>query len=392
MTDPLGQTQVINYLIGLSLKGYSFDILSFEKTKRYKLYKDQIGKLLLESNIDWYPQVFHTSPPILSKFYDKSKAFFEASRLHKKNKYDLIHCRSYIASEIGLKLKRKTGVKFIFDMRGFWADEKADGGSWDRNNWFWNKVYLSYKNKEKDFIVESDYIISLTEAAKNEMESWTFYNATVPIKVIPCCADSNHFALVNKSDKIEAKKMLNIDPSNFVLSYLGSLGSWYMLDEMLDFYKCLIKKSSNAVFLVITNSNLDSITDQIRRRGLLDDNIIVLNLPYSEVPKYMAASDLSLSFVKPVYSKMSSSPVKNGEILSMGIPLVMSNIGDAAKMELLEACWLLNEFTHESYSILIDKIFNSATKDPVQIREWAISHFSLESGVKSYSEVYHNCI
>ncbi len=32
-----------------------------------------------------------------------------------------------MGAEVGLSLKEKFGVKFLFDMRGFWADEKADG-------------------------------------------------------------------------------------------------------------------------------------------------------------------------------------------------------------------------------------------------------------------------
>ena len=34
MTDPLGQSQVLPYLVGLSEKGYKFTILSFEKKER----------------------------------------------------------------------------------------------------------------------------------------------------------------------------------------------------------------------------------------------------------------------------------------------------------------------------------------------------------------------
>ena len=35
MTDPLGQSQVLPYLIGLTKEGYQFTILSFEKKERF---------------------------------------------------------------------------------------------------------------------------------------------------------------------------------------------------------------------------------------------------------------------------------------------------------------------------------------------------------------------
>ncbi len=36
MTDPLGQSQVLPYLIGLSEQGYAFDLISFEKKERFE--------------------------------------------------------------------------------------------------------------------------------------------------------------------------------------------------------------------------------------------------------------------------------------------------------------------------------------------------------------------
>ena len=41
-----------------------------------------------------------------------------------------------MGAEVGLSLNKKFGVKFLFDMRGFWADEKADGGAWNTKKWF----------------------------------------------------------------------------------------------------------------------------------------------------------------------------------------------------------------------------------------------------------------
>jgi len=71
MTDPLGQSQVISYLIGLTKYGYSFHILSFEKKEKWISTGNEIQNLLDENGIKWFPKTFHTNPPILSKVYDK---------------------------------------------------------------------------------------------------------------------------------------------------------------------------------------------------------------------------------------------------------------------------------------------------------------------------------
>jgi len=47
------------------------------------------------------------------------------------------------------------------------------------------------------------------------------------------------------------------------------------------------------------------------------------------VPIVVSISDFSIFFILPLYSKMSSSPTKKGEIMSMGIPVICNTgIGD----------------------------------------------------------------
>ncbi|MBL0272548.1 MAG: hypothetical protein IPQ06_05620 [Chitinophagaceae bacterium] len=151
MTDPLGQSQVLPYLEGLSALGYDFTLLSFEKKKQFSQFGKTIQAICDAAGIDWVPLVFHTSPPVLAKIFDRYALFSMALKLHRKKKFDLVHCRSYIAAELGLKFKKRFGIQFLFDMRGFWADEKKDSGAWDQNNFFFRSVYRYYKKKNLIF-------------------------------------------------------------------------------------------------------------------------------------------------------------------------------------------------------------------------------------------------
>jgi glycosyltransferase involved in cell wall biosynthesis len=390
MTDPLGQSQVINYLIGLTELGYEFDILSFEKPEKYAKLGSQIKKLLDINNINWHPQIFHYDPPIVSKIYDKLKLVRTARKLHKKNNYDIIHCRSYAAAEAGLKLKRETGVKFLFDMRGFWADEKADGGAWNKKKWFWKQVYDFYKKKEIDFIKESDHIISLTEEGKKEIQTWLFYNKNTKISVIPCCADNNLFIIPNMELKNDLRNTLMIKKNDFVLGYLGSLGAWYMIEEMLSFFKILKEKHVTAKFLIVTNSDHNIVLSKLEEYQLKKEDVIIKTVPFTEVPNNIIAADVCISFIKPVYSKKSSSPVKVGEILSMGIPLIANSIGD---MEILinnNIGCLIKQFTKESYINVVNQIEELKKIPPQLIRQVALDKFSLEKGVLQYANVYES--
>ena len=166
MTDPLGQSQVIPYLQALSKLGYQFTILSVEKKKRLSEIGPAVRSLLKQSGIEWETLIFSTKPPIVSKLKDQLNLNARAAHLYRQKKYDLIHCRSYVAAEAGKRLHRRYAVPFLFDMRGFWVDERVDSGHWNLRNPIYRSIYKLYKKKEKEFLLNSAHVISLTQKGK----------------------------------------------------------------------------------------------------------------------------------------------------------------------------------------------------------------------------------
>lgn len=390
MTDPLGQSQILPYLTNLSRQGYRFTILSCEKRERYKKYNSIIREITVAYNIEWEPLWFSTKPPVLSKFFDALKMRRKALQLQRRKKFDMVHCRSYIAADIGWMLKKRYGIKFLFDMRGFWADEKKDAGSWPQDKFLYRKVYNYYKKKEAGFLQHADHIISLTNAGKKEMLSWNAYNSNIPLTVIPCCADMNHFSVTDIFQKNKSRVLLKINKDRFVVSYLGSVGAWYMLDEMLEMFRYIKKKFPQALFLFITHSSPDQIKSAAARKDISLSDLLIVEATREEVPLFAKASDISVSFIKPVYSKISSSPTKLGELLSMGIPVISNDrVGDVEEVICKSGGGLvIRNFTTEEYEKVTDKIPELLKKDPAEIRNNIRSVFSLDTGTELYSKVY----
>ncbi len=390
ITDPLGQSQILPYLKGLSAYGYRFTILSFEKKERFKEQENFLNNLMKSADIHWVPLIFTSRPPLLSKLYDAMRMRQKAISLHRKFKFDMVHCRSYVAADTGLMLKKKFGVRFFFDMRGFWADEKKDGGSWKIDNPVFKEVYRYYKRKEKQYLQNADCIISLTEAGKKEMLTWDSYNKAVPLQVIPCCADMHHFSVTDLQQKEKAKISLGVSPSGLLVSYLGSVGTWYMLQEMLLFFKKIKTVYASAKFLFVTHTPKEVIDKKIADLNLDNEDFIITPASRDEVPGLVKASDVNISFIKPVYSKLSSSPTKLGEVLSMGIPVIVnSGVGDVQKIvDEAAAGYVLNDFTEKEFTKAVQAIPFLLQKSPSAIRE-AVKHtFSLESGIQSYYNCY----
>jgi glycosyltransferase involved in cell wall biosynthesis len=393
LTDPLGQSQILPYIKGIANAGYDFTILSFEKEDKLLKLQKNIEGLCAKENIIWVKKKFNSSVPIISKWWDKNVMRATALALNKKNKYDIIHCRSYISSEVGLEIKQKFGAKFIFDMRGFWADEKKDGGSWNVKNPIFNYIYNYYKKKEKQYIQNADAIVSLTTAGKLEMEKWSFYNKNIPIAVIPCSVDIELFTLRTEAQKTNAKlQLLNLQKETFVVSYLGALGTWYCLPEMLRLFALIKLKFKNAKFLILTQTPVAFIESQIEISGCHINDFIIKEVSRSEVPNYIAATDINLSFIKPVYSKISSSPTKLGEVLAMGIPVVTnSGVGDVKEIvEKINGGMVIENFSEKTFIDVVNNIPNLQNLNSQQISENTNDILSLELAIQKYISIYKN--
>lgn len=389
MTDPLGQSQVLPYLIGLSKRGFVFHLVSFEKEERFQKFNSHIQQICNEHGIYWYPKKYSQGNPLYTTVWDVQQMKKTALDLRKKYPIEILHCRSYISALIGLSFKRKYKTKFVFDMRGFWADERVDGGLWNLKHPIFKLVYSYFKRKEIAYFNESDYTISLTHNGEKEIKSWSSIRKDIGIQVIPCCVDLNLFnPQTIQEERISVlKSELKIAKSQFVLGYVGSIGTWYMLDEMLDFFKIVQQANSTALFLFVTGEQPNKLIEKAEEKGIQTSSIRVVSCLHQEVPTYISLFDASVFFIRPTFSKKASSPTKQGEIMAMGVPIICNDgVGDTDfVIHKYSAGAVTDSFSSEAYQKAWED-FVQADKD--KMKEGAKEFYSLASGVEKYYSVY----
>lgn len=385
ITDPLGKSQILPYVLAINSRpNYKFTIVSFEKKHIYKLQKKKTHELLKENFIDWKPMFYTKNPPIFSTIFDILRMFIAVNIINKNNKINLIHCRSYISSLVALKYEKK--IPFLFDMRGFYADERLDGKIWNKKNFTQKVIYNYFKRKELDFLQKSSHTISLTKTAKIEIESMNLRSLS-EISVIPCCTDKNLFNINNIKN---IKSSLGITKTDFVISYVGSIGTWYMVDEMLIFFKQLKKRQHNAKFLFITKDSPEFIYSRASVNKIDHNCLIIKSSPREEMPSHIACSNFSIFFILPVFSKKASSPTKMGEIMNLGIPIICNTgIGDVDEiMEETMPELLVKSFSNKEYNRVINLLINNQTFSSNKIIDSSIKYYSLSNGVNKYIHVY----
>jgi glycosyltransferase involved in cell wall biosynthesis len=395
MTDPLGQSQVLPYLIGLAKKGNKIGIVSCEKKENWDLHHTIIEAIVKEAGITWDYCFYKTGKPFISQLQNYlalKKIVTSRASVISMNK-TILHCRSYLAGLVGLYCKKKFNTGFIFDMRGFWADERVEGGIWKKSNPISFYLYSYFKKKEKEMLVNADAIISLTHKAKSIILNWNLGIEESKITVIPCCADLNHFSKEN----IDSKKLLILQDkyptlkNKFVLSYVGSLGTWYMADEMLAFFKILSEKI-DSVFLIITKDNPELVHQAAKKHKVALDNLIVVSSSRVDMPYYISMSSASIFFIKPTFSKSASSPTKMGELLSMGVPIITNTgVGDVDSIIHETNCGtIISDFSSHEYQKAISDLLLNCDLYKSNTVMAANQFFSLKDGVEKYAKVYNS--
>ena len=161
----------------------------------------------------------------------------------------------------------------------------------------------------------------------------------------------------------------------------------------MDFFKVFLNRFNDAVFFFITKEDKEEIMKVAEKKGIPANAIRIESAERHQVPLYLSASDYSLFFIKPAFSKKASSPTKQGEIMAMGIPVICNdNVGDTSVIVNRYASGVVvTGFADEAYKEKINQLVNIQF-DPQQIRKGAKEFFSLENGIDKYALVYEKML
>lgn len=390
LTDPLGQSQVLPYLKGLSARGHEITIVSCEKPEARAARGEAVAADCRDAGIEWHPLAYRKRPPILSTLADLAQMRRLAARLNRKSRYDIVHCRSYLTALIGRALQRREGVRFLFDMRGFWIDERFERGIWPRGHIAYEAIAAWLRKKERDLFESADAVVSLTQAARDELSRRGGPSLALKTHVIPCCVDLTHFRARDGAARAEGRALLGLDNEAPVLLYLGSLGGAYPLAPVLRFFKSWDGGRDGARLLFITRHRESEIRGHPDAEGL-GKRLIVRAGERAEMPILIGAADAGLSFILPSFCAIASSPTKVGEMLAMELPVVANDkVGDMALvMAELGAGLLLPDLSDaavDAGAIAMRALTTEASATRAAAKRW----FALDRGVDTYDSIYRS--
>lgn len=382
--EPLGQSQVLRYLERLA-RDHKIILISFEKLhdwqqfERREALRDQIRAV----GILWIPLRYHKRPSALATAFDIAQGIVVGSWAVMRHRIRIVHARSYVPSVMALMLKKLFGLKYIFDMRGFWADERLDGGLWPEGG----RLYRAAKWFERRFLLNADCVVSLTQAAVDEMRTFPYLQGRMPrFELITTCADLEVF----QPDHTHSAADMAERP--FALGYVGSVGVWYLFDETLRCFQWLRERIPNARMHILNRDGHDYIQERMAALRIDPATVQIEAADHAGVARAMQRMDAGIFFYKPAYSKKATAPTKLGEFLGCGVPcLGNSGVGDmAAILENERVGVALSHFDESAMREAIDRLLQLTQTPGIKerCREVALHYFSLDGGVRAYSRIY----
>ena len=381
MLEPLGQSQVLSYLKGLS-QNYEVSLVSLEKPEdradqtAFSRVQQQCDKY----GIRWLPQRFHRRPKVIAPAWSMVVFLFLCLREVRKGNAELIHARSYIPAAVALAVHRLTGAPFIFDMRALWPEELITAGRLKRGSFMHRAIVWI----ERSCLERAAAVVSLTHAAVDHLQRvYPKELAGQKIWVIPTCADLERFtpALARTSAPL-------------VHGCIGTvLSGWFRTDWLASWLAVIADRDPKARFEIVTRDDANLVRKALDPQGKLSDRLHIGPRAPQDMPEAIRSHNLSIMFYAGgEVSELGRSPTRMAEVLGCGLPVVANaGVGDVVDIIREWNVGVLVEGPGEKQiSTALDSL-DMLMQDPdlpSRCRKAAEAIFSLQAGTEAYRALY----
>ncbi|MBW1903712.1 MAG: glycosyltransferase [Deltaproteobacteria bacterium] len=318
LLDPLCQSQSLPYLHSLTRQGYRVGLITFEQPRWRMSPEDRKAKRseLASRGIEWHPVSYHKRPPVFSTLYDIGVGSLVAAIVARRSRATFIHGRASVPSAIAAVAAKLAGTRLFIDADGPLSQEYLDAGVWSERS-LGHRLTAWGERRSMEL---ADVVAVLTDHRKREVAPWL---AETPIYVLPCAVDLTRFRPMPEHRQV-LRNELGLKGTVFV--YAGKPGGWYATEEMVAFVAAAREVFDPLTLLVLTGEDPAVFAELCERAEV---PFVSRAVPPNEMPAYLSSSDVGLCFLHPFPSKLSCSPIKLGEYLACGLPVVStSGCGD----------------------------------------------------------------
>ncbi len=172
---------------------------------------------------------------------------------------------------------------------------------------------------------QSDAIVAVSEEVRDYARREGV--SSKKIHVVPNAVDPLLFNPATCLEKDEARTRRELPQDSYVVGFLGSLKSWHGIRELVEAMNILWADHPDFHLLLVGNGPLRGWVEELMQEKKLSDRITITGeVPYTEIPSYLACMDVAVA----PYGRIPDfyfSPMKIFEYMSMARPIIASGIG-----------------------------------------------------------------
>ena len=254
-------------------------------------------------------------------------AYGAGAALHQvsQQQIDALFPRSLIPMTMALGVTRlRPSLPLLFDADGFMADERLDFGGWRADG----VSYRALRAVEAQGVRQARAVICRTEHARGILARRSrLAGSEDKIFVAPNPKDSSLFSPQTPAQRALTRAQHGVPESAPWIVYVGSIGPQYCPELMLTACERIHQRRPDARFSLFT-FHAGELERRLSTRPSLASALKLGRLEPREVPQVLAAADLGLAPRQPHFSQLGISPIKVGEYLLCGTPVLASRVGD----------------------------------------------------------------
>ncbi|TXC69497.1 glycosyltransferase [Bradymonadales bacterium TMQ1] len=395
MLEPLGTSQVLRYVRALAGRGgMRFTVVSLEKgadrAERDGEREEELARLLAAEGIGWERGDYEAGGGPAAAARNVARLRGLVREVCARGPIDLVHARSYVAAAVA----RSLGLTYLFDIRGYWVDERLEQG-----RWFDGALRLKLARIwERDLYQKSAAVVSLTVQAAEEIKQGRFgpWPEEREVEVIPTCVDYGEFGLGGPGDAgVVPAPVRERLRGALVVGMVGAISQAYCVEASVRLFEQVLARRPEAHLLCLTRQ-APALLAILEKARLDPSRYTITSARHDEMASWLSLMDWGLLLRKEEPSHRAAMPTKLAEFFASGVRPVQWGCNREVRrwVERAQSGVVLEDLSEAELRRAADVIAASerCMHTALKARWMTQAHFDLSEGVRRYAGLYERLV
>jgi glycosyltransferase involved in cell wall biosynthesis len=375
LDSPILHAQVLSVAVFLNQQGFSCSFVGAETSPA----RAREAAAMIEREYSLRAHIHPTlasTPGVWACWNSCRKTYAHLAGVRMEAAFSYVYARSFIGSMWARKLACRINAISVFDVRAIVSQEQQLEGKASLKSWVSSRLELRES-------LRADRLATVSENLQAYLEKETGRDDIV---VIPSCFNEHSFYFDPEARK-DIRASLGLTEQSVLLCYSGGTSAWQRIDDIISLLKRVCSVDRRCHALLLTTSQ-EEVVRRIHEVQFPNGQAIVRGCHHKDVHRYLSAADIGFIMRHDTTVNNVASPVKVGEYLACGLPVILTRgIGDYSEMLPKAGVGLLLDETTDIAAQVLQFIDQA---DFVNLRDRAIGFARSRLTMSANRDQYHS--